>query len=83
LRLYVEANRDWNKACSSKLGIEYLPNFTISSDYQLNLNLSGTAAITEIFALKSAYEVKYRNVPVAPAVDQTDTQFTTAIVAKF
>ncbi len=83
LRFYVEANRDWTKTFSTKAGFEYLPNLSISGDYQLNAGLSASAAINEIFALKTGYDLKFRKIPVAPASHNTDTQFTTAIVAKW
>ncbi len=83
LRLYLEADRAWTKTFSTRVGFEYLPNLTISSDYQLNLDLSANAAISEILALKVGYTVKYRKIPVAPATESSDTQFTTAVVAKF
>ncbi len=83
LRLFGEATRDWTRAFSTRASLEYLPNLTIESDYQLNLDLSASAAINEIFALKTGYTLKYRRIPVAPAVERSDTQFTTSIVAKF
>ncbi|HUP57664.1 MAG TPA: DUF481 domain-containing protein [Bdellovibrionota bacterium] len=83
LRFYTEGDRDWTKTFATKIGVEYLPNLTISSDYQLNLDLSASAAISDVFALKAGYLVKYRKIPAAPATKTTDTQFTTAIVAKF
>lgn len=83
LRFYVESGRNWTKTFSSRVGLEYLPNLTIASDYQLNLDLSSSAAINDIFALKVGYLTRYRRIPVAPATERYDTQFTTAVVAKF
>lgn len=83
LRVYAEANRNWTKTFSSRLGVEYLPNLTISSDYQLNADLSISAAINEIFALKMGYLLKYRKIPAPPATESADSQFTSALVAKF
>jgi putative salt-induced outer membrane protein len=83
LRFYTEAVRDWTKTLSAKISIEELTNLTISSDYQINGEASVSASITEIFAIKTGYGLKYRKIPVAPATHTTDTQFTTALVAKF
>ncbi len=83
LRFYTEANRNWTKTFSTKLWVEYLPNLTVTNDFQLNSELSLSAALNDVFALKTAYLVKYRNILIAPAFDNTDTQFTTALVAKF
>jgi len=82
LRFYSEANRAWTKTFTTRLSVEYLPNLTQNTDYQLNGELSGNAAISELFAIKVGYLLKYRNVPVAPATRTTDTQLTTALVAK-
>ncbi len=83
LRLFTEASRDWTKTFSTRVSIEYLPNLTIAGFVQLNTELSASAALSEIFALKTGYTLRYRKIPVAPATRTTDTQFTTALVAKF
>lgn len=83
LRLYTEAIRNWTKTFSTKADVEYLPNLTVSSDYQLNAELAASAAINDMFAIKVGYAVKYRNLPPPPATHTTDTQFTTALVSKF
>ena len=83
LRAYSEATRTWTETFSTKLWLEYLPNLSVSSDYQLNSELSGSAAISSIFSIKMAYLLKYRHLLIAPATQTTDTQFTTALVAKF
>jgi putative salt-induced outer membrane protein YdiY len=83
LRFYTEANRSWTKTFSTKLAVEYLPNLTVSTDYQLNTEISASAALNDIMALKVGYLIKYRNLPPPPAVYNTDSQFTTALVAKF
>jgi putative salt-induced outer membrane protein len=82
LRVYTEALRDWSKTFSTRVNLEYLPNLTESSDYQLNSELAASAAINETFAIKVSYLVKYRHLPPPPATETTDTQFTTSLVAK-
>jgi putative salt-induced outer membrane protein len=83
IRLFTEANRSWTKTFSTKLWVEYLPNLTVSSDYQFNTELSTSALINDVFSIKSAYLLKYRNTLITPATSNTDRQFTTALVAKF
>jgi putative salt-induced outer membrane protein YdiY len=83
IRLYTEANYDWTKTFSTKYWIEGLPNLSNSSDYQINTQLSGNAAINTSFAIQVAYLVRYRNTLVGNATVKTDTQFSTSLVAKF
>ncbi len=82
-RVYTEANKQWNASVSSKLWVEYLPNFTTSTDWQLNSEASITALLTSIFSLKTAYGVKYDNDLNTGVLSHTDRLFTTALVAKF
>lgn len=82
LRFYTEANRDWTKTFSTKADVEFLPNLTTSADYQINTDLSVNAAINDVFAIKVGYGIKYRNTLITPAIYNTDSQFTTALVAK-
>lgn len=82
-RLYVEWSRQWRESYSTKLWVEYLPNFTDQKDWLLNTEASLTVLMTEVFSLKSAILLRNDNSP-APGVDyKTDTLFTTSIVAKF
>jgi putative salt-induced outer membrane protein len=83
LRFYTEASRAWTKTFSTKLWVEYLPNMSDSSDYQLNTEASANAAISDLFAIKLAYLIRNRGILVAPATEKTDAQFSTALVAKF
>lgn len=82
-RLYVEWSKQWRESYSTKLWVEYLPNFTDQKDWLLNTEASLTVIMTEVFSLKSAFLLRNDNSP-APGVEyKTDTLFTTAIVAKF
>ncbi len=83
LRLYTEAERNWSKSFSNKLWVEYLPNLSNTLDHQFNTELSGNAAINDIFAIKVGYLIKFRSILLSPATSNVDTQFTTALVAKF
>lgn len=82
-RGYTEANKLWSETFSSKLWFEYLPNFTVGTDYQMNSELSVSAAINSVFAVKTGYLLRYDNLPSQGAVAKTDTLFTTSLVAKF
>jgi putative salt-induced outer membrane protein len=82
LRIYTEATRNLTKTFAIKASVEYLPNLTVGSDFQLNAELAANAAISEVFAVKLGYTRRYRKIPVAPATESTDSQFTTALVAK-
>lgn len=83
VRGYTEAMRAWNQSVSTKLWVELLPNLTRSSDYQINTELSVSAALTEIFSVKSAYLVRFDHEPAPGALEKVDTLFTTSLVAKF
>lgn len=81
-RLYTEVEHKQNEALSYKLWVEYLPNFTTSDAYLMNAEPSINVMLSQVFSLKTAYLVKYRN-QVAPGEDRADTTFTTSLVAKF
>lgn len=82
LRLYSEAERKFTETFSMKYWIEYLPNLTNSTDWQLNTELSLAAALSSVFAMKAGYLVKYDHLP-APGAVKTDRVFVTSVVAKF
>ncbi len=82
-RLYSEAEKFFNESVSSKLWVEYLPNFTVSQAWQLNSELSMSAAMSAIFALKSGILVRYNHLPSKASAQKADTTFTTALTAKF
>ncbi|MGZ3788714.1 MAG: DUF481 domain-containing protein [Bacteriovorax sp.] len=83
IRAYTEAIKEWTQGVSTKLWFEYLPNLTIASDYQMNSELSISAALNRIFSVKSGYLLRYDHLPNPGAHATTNTLFTTALVAKF
>ncbi len=83
LRFYTEANRSWNTSVSSKLWIEYLPNLTASKEYRINAEASLSAALSDVFSVKTAYLLKFNHFPAPGATEKTDTWFTTSLVAQF
>jgi putative salt-induced outer membrane protein len=83
IRLYNEMERTFHKGLSAKWWFEYLPNLTQWKGYQFNSELSLAMSLTDIFALKSAYQIRYNNEPPTGVAKTTDTTFTTSLVAKF
>ena len=83
IRTYTELEKKWNPSVSTKYFVEYLPNIKESKDYQINTELSLSAALTNVFSIKSAYLLRYDHMPAATASTKTDTLLTTALVAKF
>lgn len=83
VRTYTELEKKWNPSVSTKYFLEYVPNMKVGKDYQINTELSVSAALTSIFSIKSAYLLRYDHLPAATATTRTDTLLTTALVAKF
>ena len=81
-RLYSEIAQKLNASVGYKFWVEYLPNFTTADAYLVNAEPSVNVMLSQVFSLKTAYLLKYRNA-VAPGEERADTTFTTSIVAKF
>lgn len=81
LRAYIESEKKWTPTFSSKLWVEYLPNLDESEDYNVNGEASINAALDNVFSIKTAYLVKYDNMPAAEY--KTDSLFSTSLIAKF
>lgn len=82
-RLYVEYKEGWTKSFSTKVSAEYLQSYTNTKDYRFNLEPAASMLLSEIFSVKLAYLFTFRNVPAVAGKKQTDTTFTTSLVAKF
>jgi putative salt-induced outer membrane protein len=82
-RAYVEWKQNWNKSITSKLWAEYLQSYTNTKDYRFSLEPSISVILSEIFSVKVAYLLNYRNVPAVAGKKQTDGLYTTSLVAKF
>jgi len=82
-RAYTEIEKKLSPTVSAKYWLEYLPNFTSSTDWQLNTEASLSAAISSLFSVQSAYLLKYDHELNAPGLVKTDKIFTTSLVAKF
>lgn len=83
IRTYTELEKKWNPSVSTKYFVEYIPNIDESKDYQINTELSVSAALTSVFSIKSAYLLRYDHMPAPASTTKTDTLLTTALVAKF
>ena len=83
LRTYTELEKKWNPSVSTKYFVEFVPNLKESKDYQINTELSVSAALTSVFSIKSAYLLRYDHQPAPSSTTKTDTLLTTALVAKF
>lgn len=82
-RIYTEWEHKWNLNFSTKYWAEYLPNISDPKDWQFNTELSLAAVLNSIFSLKSGILLRYDKLPAPGIVYNTDTLFTTALVAKF
>jgi len=82
-RLYTEVSKKWNEGSSTKLWMEYIPNFTNSKDWLFNAELSTDASITNILALRIAYLMKFDNQPNVGTKKKTDSTLTTSLVATY
>jgi putative salt-induced outer membrane protein len=83
LRAYTETEKKWTPSVSTKYFVEYVPNVKVGKDYQINTEFSVSAALTNIFSIKSAYLLRYDHMPAPTSTTKTDTLLTTALVAKF
>lgn len=83
LRTYTEVEKKWSPTVSTKYWLEYLPNLDNGSDYEINTEASISAALSSVFSIKTGYLLRYDKVPPPSASTQTDSLFTTALVAKF
>ena len=83
VRTYTELEKKWNPNVSTKYYLEYVPNLKEGKDYEINTELSISAALSSVFSIKTAYLLRYDHDPAAGADVRTDTLLTTALVAKF
>jgi putative salt-induced outer membrane protein YdiY len=83
LRVYSEMERFFNKSVSAKWWFELLPNLSLWQAYRASSELSLSASLSEVFAVKSGYLFRYDNFPITGVTSKTDIMFTTALVARF
>jgi putative salt-induced outer membrane protein len=81
-RGYFEIKRVINESVNGRFWIEYVPNFTTSKDYLINLEPSLSVAMNNVFSLKFAFLWNYDNLP-APGNGKHDYAYTTGVIANF
>lgn len=82
-RVYLEWNNKWSSNVGSKFWGEYLQSYTNTKDYRFNLEPSLSVLLNQMFSVKLAYLVNFRNVPAVAGKKKVDTLYTTSLVAKF
>lgn len=72
-----------NESVSYMFWFQYLPNFTVPDDYQINFEASLNVIMSNMFSLKVAYKGAYDN-ELNPGVrEYLDRTTTTSLVARF
>ncbi len=82
-RVFTEVSKKWSLGSSSKLWMEYIPNFSNSTDWLFNSEFSTEAAIGSILSLRVAYLLKYDNQPNSTNKKKADSTLTTSLVASY
>jgi len=60
-----------------------VPNLTRSEAWLSNGELSLSAALSSVFAMKTGILLRYNHLPPVASAQKADTTFTTALTAKF
>ncbi|OUR96281.1 hypothetical protein A9Q84_07950 [Halobacteriovorax marinus] len=81
-RAYLEGNKTLNSTVSSKLWIEWIPNFSNSDKYLMNIEPSISVTLNKVFSFKMAYLWNYDNQPEKDHTKQ-DYKYTTSLIANF
>ncbi len=81
-RIYAEWNHTWQEKLTHKLWVEYLPNFSNGEAYLINAEPSLSMHLTDIFSIKLAYLINYKNLP-AQDKKRLDTLYSTVLTATF
>ncbi|RYZ66930.1 MAG: DUF481 domain-containing protein [Proteobacteria bacterium] len=82
-RFYFESSFRIRTDLTALYTLELLPSLRVARDWMLNTDLAIQSAISERFALKTAYGIRYDNLPAGPTIKQLDTTLSTSLVAKF
>jgi putative salt-induced outer membrane protein len=81
-RAYAEISRKFKDYLTGKYWIEYIPNFSESDDFLINMEPSLIVTLSKVFSLKSAYLWKYDNEPT-PGNGKHDYNYTLSLIANF
>ena len=82
-RLYAENTNKHTPTLSTKFTVEYVPNFTETDDWQLNVSPSLIMQMSSLLSLKLGYEGKYDNKTAEETHRKFDFNYTTTLIAKF
>lgn len=82
-RFYIENEQKHSETLSSRIWVEYVPNFDESEDYRIVFEPSFSVVLTNMFSLKMAYKGMYDNEPAAQGAEYLDYIYTTSLIAKF
>lgn len=82
-RAFAEYNYFFSKRTKFIQSLEYLYDFSESSNYKLNSQTALVVAINDIFSLKAGYDVYYDNAPTPSTLDKTDTRLSMALVVDY
>ena len=63
--------------------VEYLQNFDDGTKFRINAVSGLTTKLTDMFSLKTSYEINFQNEPTPDTLNQTDTLFSVALVVNF
>ena len=81
-RVFSKTEHKFNPSLIFQLSGEYLPNFSRSEDYMLNLETSAAVVLNQLFSLKISYLWSYDNL-ATPGSGKHDYTFSTGLLAKF
>ena len=82
LRLFGMYGYNFNDKNRFTQSLEYLPDLGDFDNYLFNSVTAFTSAISDVFSLKTSYEVNYNNEPPT-GFEKTDTRFGITLVASF
>ena len=83
LRLFLEANYQWNPDLTLVVASEFLPVLNRGNDWHWNSELDLEVKLSGIFRLKNAYGFKYAHAPVTSTLKNLDQMLITSLVADF
>lgn len=82
-RVYTEVAHKFTHTLNAKFWAEYIQSLANGNDLLFNSEISMSMLLSEVFSVKIGYLFRYNNNPQPPASTNSDTTFTTALVAKF
>ena len=81
-RVYLEGTKTLKSNIKGKFWLEYLPNFSSTDDYLINLEPSLIITLNSVFSMKTAYLWKYNNGP-SLGTGKHDYNYTLTLISNF